>query len=228
MPLSIDLIAGVLSFIFTLLILSYVIGDNPLFRIAVYLFVGISAGYIAAVAFWQVIVPRLMYPIMFGSATEKALATIPLLGSTFILMKVSSRLAGIARIAMAFLVGASAAVVIAGALTGTLVPQFAGTINSFDLAAAGAQNVSAVEALFNGAFILAGTIFTLTYFHYGARALEDGSIKRSSLIEIPSFIGRIFIAITLGVIFAGVYAAALTALIERVSSLFNFVGNLIR
>jgi len=225
MPLSIDLIAGALSFLFTILIFSYVFGDNPFFRTAVYLFVGISSGYIAAVAFWQVIIPRLMYPILFGSFLEQALAVIPLLGSVFILMKVSPRLAGIARIAMAFLVGASAAVVIAGALTGTIIPQFTATINSFDLTAAGARNINAAEALFNGAFILAGTIFTLIYFHYGARPQEDGSAKRSSLIEIPAFIGRIFIAITLGVIFAGVYAAALTALIERFSSLFNFFGN---
>ena len=223
MALSIDLIAGALSFLFTLLILSYVIGDNPLFRIAVYLFIGISAGYIASVAFWQVIIPRLVYPILFGTPTDKMFAAVPLAGSLLILLKVSSRLSGMARAAMAFIVGASAAVVIAGALSGTLIPQFMGTINSFDLARAGSAN--AFETLFTGAIILAGTVFTLIYFHYGAQPQEDGSTKRSTLIKIPAFIGSIFIAITLGVIFAGVYSAALTALIERISSLINFFGN---
>ena len=225
MVFSPDHIAGVISFLFTILVLSYLIGDNPLFRIAVYIFVGVSSGYVAAVAWWQVIVPRLIYPLAYGSVSEKAITAIPLLGAGMILMKISPRLTGLARIAMAFLVGVGAAVIIAGALSGTLVPQISATINAFDMNAANARNISMVEVIFNGAFILAGTIFTLIYFHFGARPKADGSIRRLGLIEISAWIGRIFIGITLGTIFAGVYAAALTALIERISSLINFLGN---
>jgi len=225
MMFSPDHIAGVISFLFTILVLSYLIGDNPLFRIAVYIFVGVSSGYVAAVAWWQVIVPRLIYPLAYGSVSEKAITAIPLLGAVMILMKISPRLTGLARIAMAFLVGVGAAVIIAGALSGTLVPQISATINAFDMNAANARNISMVEVIFNGAFILAGTIFTLIYFHFGARPKADGSIRRLGLIEISAWIGRIFIGITLGTIFAGVYAAALTALIERISSLINFLGN---
>lgn len=225
MVFSPDHIAGVISFLFTILVLSYLIGDNPLFRIAVYIFVGVSSGYVAAVAWWQVIVPRLIYPLAYGSVSEKAITAIPLLGAVMILMKISPRLTGLARIAMAFLVGVGAAVIIAGALSGTLVPQISATINAFDMNAANARNISMVEVIFNGAFILAGTVFTLVYFHFGARSKADGSISRLGLIEISAWIGRVFIGITLGTIFAGVYAAALTALIERISSLVNFLGN---
>lgn len=225
MVFSSDLVTGLLSFLFTILIFSYLIGDNPLFRIAVYIFVGVSSGYLAALAWWQVIVPRLIYPLVYGSVLEKVFTAIPLLGAVLILMKVSPRLAGLARIAMAFLVGAGAAVIIAGALSGTLLPQIAATINAFDLSAASARNISVVEVVFNGAFILAGTVFTLIYFHFGASPKADGSIRRLRLIEISASVGRIFIGITLGTIFAGVYAAALTALIERISALINFIGN---
>jgi len=225
MVFSSDLVTGLLSFLFTILIFSYLIGDNPLFRIAVYIFVGVSSGYLAALTWWQVIVPRLIYPLMYGAVLEKAFTAIPLLGAVLILMKISPRLAGLARIAMAFLVGAGAAVIIAGALSGTLLPQIASTINAFDLSAASARNISVVEVVFNGAFILAGTVFTLIYFHFGASPKADGSIRRLGLIEISASVGRIFIGITLGTIFAGVYAAALTALIERISVLINFIGN---
>lgn len=225
MVFSSNLVTGLLSFLFTILIFSYLIGDNPLFRIAVYIFVGVSSGYLAALTWWQVIVPRLIYPLVYGSVLEKAFTAIPLLGAVLILMKISPRLAGLARIAMAFLVGAGAAVIIAGALSGTLLPQIAATINAFDLSAASARNISVVEVVFNGAFILAGTVFTLIYFHFGASPKADGSIRRLRLIEISASVGRIFIGITLGTIFAGVYAAALTALIERISALINFIGN---
>src|SRR5688572_6931076 len=117
MIFSLDLISGVLSFLFTILILSYLIGDNPLFRIAVYLFVGVTAGYVASVIWWQVLTPRLFTPllpaILTGSMVEKIIVLVPLLGSVFILMKISPRLSKIASITMAFLVGAGAAVIIA-------------------------------------------------------------------------------------------------------------------
>jgi hypothetical protein len=47
------------------------------------------------------------------------------------------------------------------------------------------------------------------------------------LIDLFALVGRIFIGITLGVLFAGVFAAALTALIERAASLVNFINSLL-
>jgi len=227
MAISLDLITGAISFLFTLLILSYVFGDNPLFKIGTYIFVGVSAGYIAAVAWWQVLWPRLLHPLIFSSIPlkEKGLLLVPLLGALLIFMKISPRLSGMGRIVMAFLVGVGAAVTIAGALTGTLMPQVLGTINAFDMTSVRGKDVSfLIEAVTNGAIILAGTVFSLSYFHFGARPKADGS-RRLGLIELFAWVGRVFIGITLGAIFAGVYAAALTALIERLSSLINFIGN---
>jgi hypothetical protein len=231
MFLSFDLITGVLAFFFTIMILSYLIGDNPLFKIAVYLFVGVASGYAAAVVFWQVLYPKLFQLtvaiVQTGDYARGVLLVVPWLGFAFILMKISPRLAGIARITMAFLVGAGAAVTIAGALTGTILPQVNATINFFDPGLAAARNIGAFEALGNGAILLTGVVTSLAYFHFGARQKPDGSTKRFGLIDLFAWVGRIFIGVTLGVIFAGVYAAALTALIERVSYLVNFIQSLL-
>lgn len=228
MSIPLDLITGVLSFLFTLLILSYLIGDNPLFRIAVYLFVGITAGYVASVIWWQVLTPRLFTPLLpallTGSVIEKVIILVPWFGTVFILMKISPRLSKIASITMAFLVGAGAAVIIAGALIGTVIPQVSATINFFDTQLAAARNINIAEVIGNGSIVLAGVVTSLAYFHFGARLQANGSTRRFILIEILAWVGRIFIGITLGVIFAGVYAAALTAFIERISSLINFFG----
>ena len=83
--ISPDLIMGMIAFIFTLMILSYLIGDNPLFRIAVYIFVGVSAGYVAAVAFAQVLMPDLFYPFFYGSLEQKLLLVVPLILSVLML-----------------------------------------------------------------------------------------------------------------------------------------------
>jgi hypothetical protein len=221
-----DLITGLASFLFTVLIFSYLLRDNPLFRIATYLFVGGSAGYIATVAWWQVLWPNLLSPLAFGRLDQRILLVIPLLGSGLLLMKIWPPLGRLGSPAMAYLVGVGAAAAIGGALIGTLIPQIAATINAFDMQSAAVRQNGFLEIIWNGAFILTGTVTSLAYFHFGARAKADGSIKRAALIEILAFIGRIFIAITLGVLFAGVYASALTALIERLSSIIQFLGSL--
>jgi hypothetical protein len=221
-----DLITGVLSFTFTLLILSYIIGDNPLFRAGVYIFVGASAGYIASIAMWQVIWVRLAMPLTSASTPpiEKALLAAPLIMTALILMKVSPRLAGMASFAMAFMVGVGAAVTIVGAVSGTLMPQVAGTINAFAISSTDPAYVA--EALVSGVIVLLGAVFSLAYFHFGARVnKKDGAVRRLGLFEVMAWVGRIFIGITLGAVFAGVFSAALTAFIERIHSLILFVGS---
>ena len=44
---------------FTLCIFSYLLGDNPFYKIAEHIFVGVSAGYIAVFTFWSTIWPNL-------------------------------------------------------------------------------------------------------------------------------------------------------------------------
>jgi hypothetical protein len=94
-----------------------------------------------------------------------------------------------------------------------------GTINAF-------APTSNLFVLINGFAILLGTMLTLIYFHFGARARADGSVHRLGIIEILAWLGRFFVGVTLGVLFAGVYAASLTALIERISSIINLFGNI--
>jgi hypothetical protein len=75
--------------------------------------------------------------------------------------------------------------------------------------------------------MLAGTVLTLAAFHFSAGRTADGTPKRPAILEGIAWFGRIFIAITLGALFAGVYMAALTAMIERLSSILNFIRQLI-
>jgi hypothetical protein len=222
--LSPDLITGAISFLLTLMVLSYVIGDNPLFRLAVYLFVGVSAGYAAAVAWWQVLFPRLWLPLVSGSFFERVFALIALILGVLLLMKLGPRTAALGNPSIAFLVGVSAAVAVGGAVMGTILPQAQASINVYNLAGSGKLWL---ERFLFGTLTLAGTLTTLVYFHFGARATPDGP-KRNKLVLILSWIGQIFIAITLGVLFAGVFSASMTALVERLNSIWSFFANLFK
>jgi hypothetical protein len=217
--MSPDLIAGVVAFLFTLMILSYLIGDNPLFRIAVYVFVGVSAGYVAVVALWQVLWPDLISPIISGSPMQRALLAVPLLLSGMLLMKAWPSLTRLGMPAMGLLVGVGAAVAVGGAVSGTLLPQINATITAF-----GVGKLTSIESVFDAVLILVGVAATLVYFQFSARTMADGSVRRFGLIELVAFVGSIFVAITLGVLFAGIYSAALTALIERLHFMGTFFG----
>ncbi len=211
------------AFILTLLTLSYLLGDNPLFRLAAYLFVGVSAGYVAVILLFEVIVPRLLSPLIFGSPAEKLLTIVPAVLSILLLFKISPRLTTLGNPSMAFLVGSGAAVIISGAVSGTLFGQVRGAIQPFALS----QNGSGLQAgsqLLGGLILLIGTVSTLIYFQFSARRKANQQTSRPAAIQIAAFGGQIFIAITLGALYAGILAAALTALIER----FDFLRTAIQ
>lgn len=219
-----ELISGVIGFLLTLMVLSYLIGDNALFRFAIHIFVGVSAGYVAAVAIYQVIWPYLLIPLVTASMLERGLLIVPLLFSALLLMKISPRLSWLGGPAVGYLVGAGAAVAIGGAVLGTILPQVFAAAEPFDVVGLTQRGVNPLQSLFNGAVMLVGTISTLAYFHFGASRKTDGSIKRNGLIEALAWLGKLFVALTLGVLFAGVYAAALSAFVERIQSLLSLFG----
>lgn len=214
--MSLDFIASLVAFLLTVMVLSYLLGDNPAFRLAVHVFIGIAAGYVAAVAWWQVLWPNLLLPLAGGFSTNVMVLVIPLVLSGLLLMKVWPPLTRLGTPTMGMLVGATAAVAVGGAIQGTIFPQTVSTVGVFDV-----QDPVSPEALMNGVLILVGVITSLGYFHFSARPRKDGGIRRAGIVELVAVIGSIFVAITLGVLFAGVYSSALTALIERL----NFLGN---
>lgn len=224
MTVSPEIVSGFLSFIFTLLVFSYILGDNPLFRVTIYIFVGVTAGYVAAVVWYQVLWSGLFLPLLIGSTTERILLVIPLILGVLLLMKASPSLSNLGTVPMSFIVGVGAAVAAGGAVIGTLFPQLLTSINVLDLRTAVARGINPVEQLFEGSVLLVGTVSTLVYFHFGARPFQGESARRNRYIEGIAWVGRIFIAITFGVLFAGVYAAAMTALIERFSSIMSFIA----
>jgi hypothetical protein len=214
--LSSSFISGLIGFLLTIMVLSYLIGDNPLFRIAIHIFVGVSAGYVALVAFYQVIWPQLILPFFTQPWPAQGLLFIPLILSILMIAKISPRAAWLGGPAVAYLVGVGAAVAVGGAALGTILPQVDAAVQVF---APG----NSFDAILFSAVALLATIATLAYFHFGARGRESGPAKRNFFIELSAWVGRIFVALTLGALFSGVYVAALTALVERINSLFYFV-----
>ena len=220
-----DIIWALVGFVVTLLVFSYILGDNPLFRVAAYIFVGVSAAYAALLVIYQVLLPRLVQPLFQGSY----LLIIPLLLGVLLIAKLFPRFSTVGSLSMAYLVGAAAGVAVGGALLTTLLGQMQGAINEFDLASAARQQGNTpVMQIVEGIFLLVGTVTTLAYFQFGARKRPDQSPRRHPWIDSLAQIGQVFIAITLGALFAGVFSAALAALVERLDFIIQFILSLVK
>lgn len=211
-----DLIWTIVGFVLTLLVLSYVLGDNPFFKLVSYLFVGIASGAVAVIAIYQVIWPKLILPVLSGNY----LTLIPLLLSVLLICKLFPKVSFLGNISMAYLVGAGAAVAVGGAVMGTLVAQTSAMAAPFDLSSAAASG-NPLSQIAEGVFILVGTLATLFYFQFSARVQANQTIQRSQFVEVVGKIGQGFIAITFGALLAGVFGSAIAALIERLAFLLT-------
>jgi hypothetical protein len=238
-PLSIaDLISSVLASILTVMVLSYLVGDNPLFRVAMHLLVGSAAGYAGAVAINNVLGPGLVDPILAagleGLLSPSALVTVlvPWILVITLMLKVSPATSRFGTPAMALLVGVGAAVVVGGAITGTLLPQSLTSMRSLN--PAGVASGESLERLLELVIVLVGTLSTLFYFRFSRRASgQETPLAVLAGLSIPGplsllrSVGGAFIAITFGVMYAGAVAASLIVLAERVQFLSDTLSNLL-
>ena len=217
-----DLIGMLLGFAFTIMVFSYILGDNPFFRFALYVFIGVASGYAAVLVFYDVILYQLVLPLVDTGGLSIAV-WVPLLAGLWLLVtKISTRLNRLGNPVMAYLVGAGAAVMIGGAVLGTVLPQVDATASLFNLQVDVENGGSVVTTVLYGLVILIGVITSLVFFHFGVRSKGDQSPpQRLPWIESLAKVGQVFIVVTLGAVFAGVYMASLTALIARLRSVMD-------
>jgi hypothetical protein len=191
----------------TLMVYSYLLADNPLFRLAQHLFVGSSVGYAVVVVVHNVLRPRLADPLLQDPGANWPYL-LPLLLGLLMLSKAKGSLAWLGNGSMAFLFGVGAALAIGGALVGSLLPQIQASWVSLSPATAGGA-----MAAVNNLLLAVGTIGALAYFYFtfGVRGSPQGR-----LVEVGARVGRWVILITLGALFGNRVMTYVSLLIERV------------
>jgi hypothetical protein len=223
-----DLIWGVVGLLLSVMVLSYLIGDNLFFRLAAYLFVGVTAGFLSVLIINQIIWPYLLQPLIFGSWIEKLWILIPLALAVLLVISQIHPFTAAGRLPLAFLAGLTAAVTVGGAVFGTIIPQLRAVVNAFD--PSGWYQTPAVPWLriAEAVVMLVGVLGTLSYFHFGRRRGDqnDQTQVRPRFFEGMGKVGEVFIGIALGTVFAGVFSTALLAMIDRLLVIGEFVMRL--
>jgi len=202
------LLGVLLATALTLAIFSRVWRANPGYRAVQHLLLGALAGYVAAVLLRNTLMPALAGQAQNGVAgwlmLILTLLLILLLGMRFT-NKPQLRAAGL--VPLAVLVGAGSALILAGALRGTLTPQI--------MAAIDLQFFPAVP-WFDALSVILATILTISvilFFQYRARpASETSAGWLMALIKL----GYWGVMIAAGALLATTAGARLTLLIDRV------------
>jgi hypothetical protein len=194
-----ELIGLTVGFLLTLFIYSYIWRDNPLYRLAVHLLVGVSAAYAAVVVIQAVLAPVMVELIEAGTAASHWF--IPLFLVFLLFLKLVRPVAWLGNSATAFLVGVGAAVALVGAIVGSLLPQVMASY--------------ATPAL--GIIIAPLTICTLLYFHFTGRLTADGQVVLPFWQRYPALIGQVVITITFGALFAGALNTSIVLLAGRIA-----------
>jgi hypothetical protein len=222
----INLIWIAAGFLLTLFVLSYIFGDNALFRFATSVFIGVTAGYVAVIVIYQVLIPKLILPLIYGTYLQKVLQLIPFVLGVLLIFKLSPRFSKVGNLPMGYLVGAGAAVLIGGAIFGTLFPQVSATIQGFSINSS--IQIPPYVQLISALVILIGAVSSLAFFQFGASQKPGQPVKRAAIVTVLAKIGQIFISITLGALLAGVFIAALSALVERLGSMWTTISGFIK
>lgn len=198
----------VVAALLTLMVYSHlVLDDNLLFRLAAHVLVGVAVGYAVLVAVHNVLIPK-FWTMLLGDLW----LLIPFLFCLFLLVRPARAVAWFSNYPIALMLGVGSALTIVGAVSGMLIPQVIGASVSLR------PSYAAPLVLVNDLIITVGVIATLSSFYFTAQ--RDG--RGSRLLQWIHPVGRLFIAVALGALFAGLLVSRLSLLVGRIDFLIEF------
>jgi hypothetical protein len=207
----------------TIGIMSFLVGDTPLYKLVESIFVGVSAAYYMVVGFWSEIVQNLLaklipdlvrltvMPGLDPNAEPNYWYSVPLILSVMLLMRLSPQGAWISRWPLAFFIGATAGIRLVSYLEADFVQQISNTIlplavytsdRSFDLSAS-VRNI----------LIVAGVLMGLVYFFF--------SVEHKGVVGAVARGGVWLLMITFGASFGYTVMGRIALLADRLEFLFN-------
>jgi len=193
----------------TLSIFSYLYGDNPFYKSAEHIFVGVSAGYIFTITFWDTIWPNLfgrLLPSYVAAGFEFDISYIfPLVLGIFMLFRLSKKYDWLSRISIAYIVGMMAGLKFYVFLNSNLLTQIKSST----------VNLSGTYlSIINEVIILIGVISGLVYFFF--------SKEHTGVIGRVSRIGVYFLMIKFGASFGFAVMGRISLLIGRFEELIEY------
>ena len=207
----------------TLCIYSFLYRDNPFYRFAEHLFVGISVGYGIVLSIHQGLVPLALKPFwaaVTGESFSGLIKLIPIGIGLLFFARLSPRHAWLIRYPIAILIGFGSGIAIPNMLRANIFEQTRGTIEPFAAIQAGTiPSAEIVGAVIGAILMVVGVVCTLTYFFF--------SVEHRGPVKWISKVGIAFLMIGFGSAFGNTVMGRVALLIQRADFLLGDWLNII-
>lgn len=197
----------------TICIYSFLYRDNPFYRFAEHLFVGVSVGYGIVLTIHQGFIPFAWKPIAQAFAQQQWVGLwrlIPIGIGTLFFARLFPTHAWLIRYPIAILIGVGSGLAIPNVMRADIFQQVHGTLTPFAQIHAGELDTFQI---FGAILMLIGVISTLTYFFF--------SVEHRGVVGGVSKIGIVFLMIGFGSAFGNTVMGRVSLLIQRVDFLLN-------
>lgn len=209
MPTPAEFILLWVSSLLTLFVFSFLYKDNPFYKFAEYLYVGISAGYFIAFDYQNNLIPNLWIPLVQQGHYEYIIAGI--LG-LLIVTRFIPRLANLSRWSLGFMIGIGTGLSLVVVVQGDLLFQVSRTI----LPVFGISEAEGgMWQGFQNLLIILGVCTGLIYFYF--------SKEHKGFIGGTARLGIWFLMVSFGASFGYTIMARISLLIGRLDHLINWV-----
>jgi hypothetical protein len=200
---------------FTLSIFSFLYKDNPLYKIGEQVFVGLSAGYLFVIAYYDVLVPNLFQKLS-GDFSHQWILILPFILGLMMLTQLSPKIAWVSRYPISLMIGTTAAISMLRYLQSNVIEQLSATVLNPFVAPQGGSWVDIVGQI----LLVVGTLTGLLYFYF--------SIKPNKAFNLTSKIGVYFLMVSFGAAFGYTVMARISLLIGRLQFIFRDALHLIK
>lgn len=213
---------------FTLAVLSFLYADNPFYKVAEAVVVGVSAAYWGCVGFWDAIVPKLVAALAPVFTQEHFLPAIdpekagnwwmlvPLLLGVLLLLRLVPKAGHLALLPLAFIVGTTAGLKFISFTEGDLLAQVGATIKPLAQVRSvdGATDMAAtIGASLKQVLLFTGVCTALVYFFF--------SVEHKGAVGKAARVGIWYLMITFGAAFGFTVMGRIALLAARFEFLFD-------
>ncbi len=185
---------------FTIAMYSFLYKDNVVYKVAENIFVGVAAGYLVVIEYFNIVHPDLIVPLFRDG---KLILVIPAILMLMIFARLHQPMAHLSRIPIAFIIGVGAGLAIPTTIKAMILEQIRGSLS---IQYFGPD--ATVWTVIGGVILFFGTVCTLVYFFF--------SKPHEGAFGYVAKVGTYVIMIGFGASFGYTVMARISLLIGRV------------
>jgi hypothetical protein len=190
---------------FTFSIFSFLYKDNPFYKLAEQIFIGLSAGYWFIYTIYNILIPNL-FGKLIADFSGNLILLIPAILGILMLMRIVPKMEWLSRYPIALVIGTSTGISMLRYMKSDVLSQLTATmINPFAMPTLTEQIGSII--------LIIGTICVIMYFYF--------SRKQEGILGITSKAGIWFLMISFGASFGYTVMARISLLIGRLQFLLG-------